>query len=153
MPAMTNLATTLKAEIARVARKEVRGEIDAIRKHGAQHRSAIASLRREVAELERRIKLLNRARPARKVALEAAAHEPDAAAGKLRFNAKGLAAHRNRLGLSAKAMGLLLGVSGQTVYNWEAGNAKPRKSQLPQIAAVRALGLRDAMSRLRELEG
>ena len=37
-------------------------------------------------------------------------------------------------------MGTLLGVSGQSVYKWEQGKAKPRASQMQAIAAVRKLG-------------
>jgi DNA-binding transcriptional regulator YiaG len=45
-------------------------------------------------------------------------------------------------------MGALLGVSAQTVYNWEAGKARPRQQQLAAIAAVRKLGKRDVKAKL-----
>jgi len=48
----------------------------------------------------------------------------------------------------AKDYGKLIGVSGLTVYHWEAGKAKPRRRQLPAIAAVRGLGKREAAARL-----
>jgi hypothetical protein len=41
-----------------------------------------------------------------------------------------------------------MGVSALTVYNWEAGKSKPRRSQLPRIVAVRGIGKREAMQRL-----
>jgi hypothetical protein len=44
----------------------------------------------------------------------------------------------------------LIGVSGLTIYNWESGSTRPRDSQLPAIAAARALGKRDAQARLAE---
>jgi DNA-binding transcriptional regulator YiaG len=69
----------------------------------------------------------------------------------LRFRASGLAGHRKRLGLSASDFGSLLGVSGQSVYKWEAGEVKPRRSQLQAIAAVRKLGRREAEARLAAL--
>ena len=56
-----------------------------------------------------------------------------------RFSAKRLAAQRQRLGLSADAVGLLVGTSGQSIYNWEAGKARPRASHLAAIAALRTL--------------
>jgi transcriptional regulator with XRE-family HTH domain len=50
--------------------------------------------------------------------------------------------------LSAKDYGKLMGVSGLTIYNWEAGKSKPRRSQLPKIVSVRGIGKREAMQRL-----
>jgi transcriptional regulator with XRE-family HTH domain len=55
---------------------------------------------------------------------------------------------RQKLGLSANEMGRLLGVSGQSIYLWEAGKAKPRASQLPAIAKVRKMGKREVRSQL-----
>jgi len=43
------------------------------------------------------------------------------------------------LGLSAAQAGAMLGVSGQTIYHWESGKAKPRARQMPAIAAMRKL--------------
>ena len=51
---------------------------------------------------------------------------------------------RQRLGLSAAAMGTLLGVTAQSIYKWEDGKARPRASQLQAIAAARKLGKREA---------
>lgn len=57
-----------------------------------------------------------------------------------------------RLGLSAADLGVLLGVSGQTIYNWEGGKSQPRAEQKVAIAGIRALGKRDAVLRLAELQ-
>lgn len=140
---MPNLATALKGEIARVARKELRGELETLRKSVTQYRSEIASLKRRLAALEQQTKRLGKATAK---ALPAAAEEEEEV--KLRFRADGFATLRQKLGLSAEAMGKLLGVSGQSVYKWEAGKAHPRASQLQAIAAVRKLGKREAMARL-----
>jgi DNA-binding transcriptional regulator YiaG len=48
-------------------------------------------------------------------------------------------------------MGLLLGVSGQSIYHWEAEKSRPRQAQLLAIAALRNLGKREAKKRLAEL--
>jgi DNA-binding transcriptional regulator YiaG len=47
-------------------------------------------------------------------------------------------------------MGKLLGVSAQSVYHWETGKSKPRKSQLLAISAVRKMGKRDVTAKLAE---
>lgn len=71
----------------------------------------------------------------------------------LRFSAKGFTKLRQRLGLSAAAMGTLLGVTAQSVYKWEDGKARPRATQLQAISAVRKMGKRKAAAHLASLEG
>lgn len=146
---MPNIASLLKAEIARVARKEVRAEILGLRKAVTTYRSEIASLKRRAAALEQSLKQLARGR-GRGVA---AAGDGQTASGRpLRFSAKGLASHRRRLGLSAHDFGLLVGASGQSVYKWESGEARPRNKHLAAIAAVRVLGKRGAARQVEALQ-
>jgi DNA-binding transcriptional regulator YiaG len=142
---MANFASLLKAEISRIARKEVRAETEALKKASAQHRSDIAALKRRLAEQDRLIAKLGKSRPA------AAVDETAEESSQLRFRADGFASLRKKLGLSAADMGKLLGVSLQTIYHWEKGQSKPRASQLQGIAEVRKLGKRDAAARLSEL--
>ncbi|MBI5276685.1 MAG: helix-turn-helix transcriptional regulator [Burkholderiales bacterium] len=145
---MPNLASILKSEIARLARKEVRAETDHLKKMSAQYRSDIAALKREVKSLQSQLKAVSRI-SGRSPRAEA----PDEAAGRqVRFSAQRLAAQRQRLGLSAQAFGALVGVTGQSIYKWESGAARPRASQLRAIAAVRALGKREAQKRLEALQ-
>lgn len=66
----------------------------------------------------------------------------------IRISAKGLASQRKRLGLSAAEMGVLLGVSGQSVYKWEQGTTRPRAGQMPAIAALRKMGRKEATFKL-----
>jgi DNA-binding transcriptional regulator YiaG len=79
------------------------------------------------------------------------ATSPGVPASPLRFVAKGLRSLRARLGLSAPELARLIGVSDQTVYNWELKKTVPRKSQLATLANVRSLGKREARSRLDSL--
>ena len=72
----------------------------------------------------------------------------DVAGTKRRFSAGRLAAHRAKVGISAASYGQLVGVSGQTIYHWEQGKARPRAAQLEQLAAVRGLGSREIAARL-----
>ena len=50
---MLNIATVLKAEITRVARRQVRGETLRLKKASGQYRTDIAALKRRVAALEK----------------------------------------------------------------------------------------------------
>jgi DNA-binding XRE family transcriptional regulator len=139
---MPNIASALKAEIARIARKQVRQETTALRQAVTRHRAEIATLKRQVAELARSL------RAARQRAKVAAPTDIPETGTALRFRAQGLASHRKRLGLSAAELGHLLGVSGQSVYLWEAGKARPRAGLLPAIAALRSMGKRQAAEHL-----
>ena len=73
-------------------------------------------------------------------------------APKLRFVAKGLKAQRARLGLSAVDYARLVGVSPQSIYNWEQGHTSPRPAQVAIIAQLRSLGKREAQARLEQMD-
>jgi DNA-binding transcriptional regulator YiaG len=144
---MANIGALLRQEISRLSRKEARSQITTTKKASAQYRRHIASLKRQVARLERQVALLSakvlNARPA----------APAAAEGKrVRFVPKGLRTQRKRLGLSAADYGKLVGVTAQSVYNWERGEASPRAEQLATIASLRSMGKREAQARLEQLE-
>jgi DNA-binding transcriptional regulator YiaG len=136
---MSNIASVLKDEIARIARKELRAETERLKKASSQYRSDIAALKRLATDLERQVAKLSKG-----VAKAMPAATPTNGDVKIRYSAKSLAAQRKRLGLSAEECGRLLNVSAQTIYNWEAEKARPRASQMPAIAALRKLGKRDA---------
>ena len=146
MSDMPNIATVLKGEIARVARKEARGETLGLKKAVGAFRAQIAELKRRTQALEQEVRRLSRAS-----AKAAPVEGKDAPAHKLRFSAKGLASQRRRLALSAEDCGLLLGASGQSIYNWEQGKARPQARHLPAIVALRSMGKRDAAARLASL--
>jgi DNA-binding XRE family transcriptional regulator len=136
---MPNIASALKAEIARVARKEIKAETQALKSASTKYRSDIAALKRQVAALQKNLRLASgkRKRP------EHAALEKTFET-RHRFSAKGLASQRKRLGLSAEALGKLIGVSGLSIYHGEGGKARPRANHLPAIAALKTLGKKDA---------
>jgi len=140
---MTNIAHALKAEISRVARKELRGELQSIKKAVASHRTQIAELKRQVKRLQQDLKS---ARRASKQSASTAPSSDDSP--NIRFSAKGLASQRKRLGLSVAATARILDVSPQSVTNWENGAARPRVSQMAAIASLRKMGKREVAARL-----
>jgi DNA-binding XRE family transcriptional regulator len=141
---MTNIATAIKSEISRIARREIRGETASLKKSAAAYRHEIAALKKRIAVLEKRVK--------RGAAPTAQPPADEESTGRLRFRSAGFAAHRKRLGLSASDMGALVGASGQSVYAWEAGKVKPRAAQLEAIARIRKLGKKEAMARLEAVQ-
>jgi DNA-binding XRE family transcriptional regulator len=144
---MPNVASLLKSEISRIAKKEIRAEVHTLRKASGHYRSQIAALKRSVADLERQLRRATKQRPLRNDVGPDGDSEP-----RRRFSAKRLAAHRAKLGLSAENYGRLCGVSGQTIYKWERETARPRAAQLEALAAVRGLGIREVRARLDEIE-
>ena len=103
------------------ARREVKAQTSTIRRITARYRREIAALKREIASLRKRISFLDRQERRRGGIVEM--RDTD----NMRFRADGLKTHRLKLGLSAKDYGKLVGVSGLTIYNWEARKSKPRR--------------------------
>ena len=68
------------------------------------------------------------------------------------FSGEALKAHRERLGLSGDNYGKLFGASGVSIYNWEQGKARPRKSSVDAWTAIRSIDKREAAQRLASLK-
>lgn len=144
---MPNIASILKAEITRVARKEVRAEVEALKTASSQQRSALAALRRQVDTLQKELKRLEKqgaakANPAPQLA------QADDHGVRRRFSATRLAAHRHKLELPAASYGKLIGIGGQTIYNWEQGKSRPNDLQVQQLAALKELTHSEVLARL-----
>jgi DNA-binding transcriptional regulator YiaG len=140
---MPNIATAFKDEISRVCRKEMRKQLEPLRKASAAYRKEIAALKRKLQESERRVGAL--AKRGAKPKAESAEALPEK---QTRFVPKGLKSLRTRLGLSAAELATLLGVTGQSVYNWEQKKSTPRAAQLTQLAQLRSLGKKAVRAQL-----
>ena len=145
---MANIASVFKEEITRLARKELRSETESLKKASALYRSEIAALKRRTLSLEQQLARLEKSASKNTVAQV----NPEETT-KARFTAKGFKTLRQRLGLTAEAIGTLLGVSAQTIYNWEAGNTSPREQQMVRIVMLRGMGKRDVDAIMHNLAG
>lgn len=143
---MANIASLLKTEIARIARKEVRAEVESLKKTNSQHRSLIVQLRREIAALQKQLRQVNRERAA-------VTNETKALNRKYRFSATRLTTHRAKFALSAGDYGRLVGVSGSTVYLWERGKSRPKPEQVQQLGMLKGLSRKTALAQLEQLKG
>jgi DNA-binding XRE family transcriptional regulator len=141
---MANIGSVLRDEITRLSRKECRRQIDSTKKASAHYRRDIAVLKRQVLQIERNLKSL-----ARNSLAAVPTTEADSSAMRSRFSAKGLRAQRARLALSAADFGKLVGVSAQSIYNWESEKSRPRAEQISKVARLRSIGKREAEARLR----
>ena len=139
---MTNIASALKVEIARLARKQIRSKVESLKKAVSSQRGEIAALKRRAQTAEQELRRLGKTVPKAKLVVTAES------TAFVRFSAKELATQRERLGLSAEDCGYLLGASGQSVYNWESGKVTPRAGHLPAIEALKKLGKRQAQAAL-----
>lgn len=140
---MSTFANQLKSEIARISKKEIKAENAALKKASSHYRSEIAALKRRLASLEASISRLTK-----QTVIPRAEVAQDQSQKSLRFRPTGFVKLRQKLGLSANEMGALLGVTGQSIYKWEKGTARPRASQLKAIAAVRNMGKKQVLALL-----
>ena len=139
---MSNIVSMVKSEILRLARKEAKGQIAKAQKVATEYRHEVAQLKRLLHQKERELTRLRKQwTPA----------EEDPLAG-TRFSSRSVRAQRQRLGLSAEDYGRLIGVSPLSIYAWEQGKARPRKTQLARLVAVRGIGKKAALAKLADLE-
>lgn len=141
---MSDIAALLKSEISRLSKKAIRQAIGPVQSATTAHRRQLAAMKKQISDLEREVKKLRRA------ASSASLPVPEEGV-KIRFVAKGLKSLRMRLGLSAEDLGLLLGASSQSVYNWESKKTTPRPAQVEAIAQLRNVGKKEALERLAAL--
>jgi DNA-binding transcriptional regulator YiaG len=144
---MANVMKALKEEIARIARSEINKALNPIKSVNANQRKYIADLRRQITDLEKELKLTQKAADVKEVVSkesEAEAAQPT----KGWISAKGILSMRKRLRLSQKAFAELAGVSLATVVKWEAQkdggklNIR-RKAALARLQEIKTMGLRD----------
>lgn len=140
---MPNIASVLKEEITRLARKEVRSILEKTRKAASLHRRELAILKGQVSDLKRQVTALEKASRRAQVPTQ-----PPDTADSTRFVPKGLTSTRKRLGLSVAELAKMMSVSDQTIYNWERGATKPRPEQRIKLASLRKIGKREMQEHL-----
>ncbi len=133
-----------------MARKELKPELQGMRKAITGHRSEIAALKREVKALTSQLKATQRqVKVADTPKAQAVAEEVTSEKSRqIHFNAQALVEKRAALGVTQKQMAQLLGASSLSVYKWESGQVHPRAAQLERIAEVLKLGKRNALALL-----
>lgn len=148
---MNTFSNAFRAEVVRMARKEIKPELQGMRKAITSHRSEIAALKREVKALTSQLKATQRqvkVADTPKVKTGAEEGAPKKPRQIHQFNAQAFAEKRAALGITQKEMAQLLDASSLSVYKWESGQVHPRAAQLERIAQVLKLGKRKALARL-----
>ena len=146
---MPNLATALKDEIRRLAKREIKAATGSTKQAVAQYRRDIATLKRQVRVQQKELAFL-KTQERKRLSQPQTTDEPVEG---VRFSARSVRAQRQRLGLSAEDFGKLVGVSPMTIYNWEHGKGRPKNDRLAAFAALRNVGKREAVKKLEMLAG
>ena len=142
---MSTFASSFKAEVIRLARKEAKVAVTPVRKPNVAARKAIADLKRRVALLEKECRRLG--------GLLAKVPPPQAepvAGQKARITGKGMRSLRRKLRLTREQFAKLVGITASGVYLWEKRNGplRVREATRTAILAIRNLGAREAQERL-----
>jgi len=150
---MSNVVKILKAEIARISKKEAKSATQAIGKSNTWLRKTVADLKKRLVLLEKENKRLIAAMKKYQVAQP---EKIDAEEGKkARFTSRGIHALRKKLRLSQADFGKLVGITAHSVFLWEKkdGALNLRDKTKAAIHSVRGLGAREAKEKLAELGG
>lgn len=145
----------LQSEIIRVARKEIRKELDPIKRVNAQQRKYIADLRRELSDSQKEVKRLQKGlvKGAVKGSAKASSVAQDQPEQRFWVTGKGILSLRKRLGLTQIEFAQLVDVTQQTVVRWEKTKGKIvlRGSAVQaRLQELRGFGKKDARKALGE---
>jgi len=150
---MSNVVKILKAEMARISKKEAKSANQAIGKSNTWLRKVVADLKKRVLSLEKENKRLGA------IVKKYQASQPEKVdqeeGKKARFASRGIQSLRKKLRLSQADFGKLLGTTAHSVYLWEkkAGALNLRDKTKAAILSIRKLSAREAKEKLEEIGG
>jgi DNA-binding transcriptional regulator YiaG len=150
---MSNVVKILKAEIARISKKEAKNATQAIGKSNTWLRKTVADLKKRLALLEKENKRLGAIVKKYQVVQP---EKVDTEEGKkTRFTSRGILALRKKLRLSQADFGKLLGTTPHAVYLWEKkqGALNLRDKTKAAILSIRELGAKETKEKLEEIGG
>ena len=144
---MPNYAKIFQDEVRRLARKELKSAFEKTVKDVVELRRAVSEVKRRIASLERETKRLSKEAERRASSAPAV---PDKAVERARISGKTVRTMRQKLGLTQAEFAQLLGVSAQSVYQWERHDEwlQLRGATKKALVEARGLGVREARRRL-----
>ena len=132
---MGKVENSIKSEISRLAKKEVRGAFLPLRREVWKMRLRLSNLSRDFSFLDRLSREQIRQAESKKLKLEAGAEEVKAS----RFTPERIRHLRKRLGISQRELALLAGVTVGAVGLWEKGKFRPNVHKKALLVALRKL--------------
>ena len=143
---MGKVENSIKSEILRLAKKQVRGAFLPLKREVWKMRLRLSNLSKNFAFLDRMTREQMRQQESKKLKLEASAEEV-----KVSRITPGRISHlRRRLGLSQRELALLTGVTVGAVGLWEKGKFRPNVNKKAVLVALRRLSKRDVRKILAE---
>ena len=148
---MSNVVKILKAEIARISKREAKSATQAIGKSNTWLRKTVADLKKRLVLLEKENKRLVAIVKKYQVAQPEKIEQKEGK--KARFTSRGIRALRKKLRLSQADFGKLLGTTPGAVYLWEkkAGALNLRDKTKAAILSIRGLSAREAKEKLADI--
>ena len=136
---MGKLEATIKSEIVRLAKRELRRISVPLGRDVRLLKSTVSHLRKSVLALERFAAHQTKEQGKARTPFEASDEEVKAS----RFSPRLIQSLRKRLGLSQRELAVLVGVTVGAVHLWESGKFKPKDEKKKAIVGLRKLRRRD----------
>jgi DNA-binding transcriptional regulator YiaG len=146
---MGKVESSIKSEILRLARREVRGAFLPLKREVWKMRLKLSNLSRSFVSLDRLSRDQIRQEESKKLKLEASPEEVKAS----RFTAERIRNLRKRLDISQRELAALTGVTVGAVGLWEKGKFRPNLNKKAVLVALRRLRKRDVRKILAEKGG
>ena len=140
------LETTIKSEIVRLAKRELKRVTVPLRRDVRSLKMTVSQLRKTLSGLERLAARRGSELLGEKAKLSASPEELE----KARFSPRLIMALRKRLGLTQKELATLAGVTVGAIFQWEKGMFDPRDDKKAVLVALRKLGRRQVKMLLEE---
>ena len=141
---MGKLESTIKSEIQRLSKREIRATFLPLRREVRAMRLRLSSLSKNFSTLNRLTKEQMQNLP--KKGLEATPEEVKAS----RLTPDRIRGLRKKLGISMRELGLLIGVTTWAVLMWEKGKFKPKAEKKAALVALKKFRKREVRKILAE---
>ena len=146
---MGKVENSIKSEISRLAKREVRGTFLPLKREVWKMRLRLSNLSKNFAFLDRLTREQIRQEESKKLRLEASVEEVKAS----RFTPERISNLRRRLGLTQRELAFLTGVTVGAVGLWEKGKFRPNVHKKAVLVALRKLSKREVRKILAEKGG
>jgi DNA-binding transcriptional regulator YiaG len=146
---MAKIESIIKAEIQRLAKREVRSKFLPLRREVWGMRLKLSGLLKSFTKLDRWAKEQTRQAERMEINLEATPEEVKAS----RFTPERIRNLRKKKGLSQRELAILAGVTIGAVTSWEKGKFKPKGNKKAALVALRKVSKREVKKILAEKAG
>lgn len=132
---MGKLEATIKSEIVRLAKRELRKISVPLRRDVRSLKNTVSQIPKAVLGLQRFTALQQKHLRKRKIPLKATPEEVKAS----RFSPRSFRSLRKHLGITQKELAVLAGVTVGAVQSWESGKFRPKDEKRSVLVALRKL--------------